>query len=123
MPSMTTRLLLDEMLSDDIAGQLCAKGHDVLAVVADPGLIALPDSGVLAHATTGGRAVVTRNIKDFMVLDAHCRASGSPHAGLVLVSTKTFPEDRNAIGALVRSLGKLLSEGGIEPSAVVFLQR
>lgn len=119
---MTARLLLDEMLGDDIAGQLRTRGHDVLAVVAELGLVGMPDSGLLAHASTDGRAVVTRNIKDFVVLDAHYRASGSLHAGLVLVSTKTFPEDRHAVGALVRSLDKLVSAGGIEPGAVVFLQ-
>lgn len=123
MSPVTTRLLLDEMLSDDIAAQLRTSGHDVLAVVADPGLVAMPDSGVLAHASTEGRALVSRNIKDFMALDAHYRASGSPHAGLVLVPTKTFPEDRHAVGALVRALDKLLSEGPIDPGAVVFLQR
>lgn len=118
-----TRLLLDEMLSDNIAQQLRDKGHDVLAVVADPGLVALPDSAVLGYATAENRMVVTKNIKDFIVLDAHYRAIGSPHAGLVLVSTKTFPEDRHVTGSLVRSLDKLLSQGGIDHGAVVFLQR
>jgi len=118
-----TLLLLDEMLSDAIGGQLRAKGHDVRAVVADPGLIGMPDAAVLAHATTAGRVVVTRNIKDFVVLDAHRRAAGSPHAGLVLVSANAFPEDRHAVDALVGSLDKLLSQGGIEPGAVVFLPR
>ena len=118
-----TRLLLDEMLSDEIAAQLRDKGHDVLAVVADPGLVALPDYRVLAHASAEGRVVVTKNSKDFLALDAHHRAAGSPHAGLVLVSTKTFPEDRNVTGSLVRSLDKLLSQGGIDQGTVVFLQR
>jgi hypothetical protein len=121
--SPVTRLLLDEMFSDDIAQRLRDKGHDVLVVVADPELVALPDSAVLAHATLENRVLVTKNIKDFMVLDAHYRASGSSHAGLVLVSTKTFPEDRHALGALVRSLDKLLSQGGIDHGTVVFLQR
>lgn len=122
MPPVT-RLLLDEMLSDDIAQQLRDKGHDVLAVVANHSLVALPDSAVLAHATSENRMVVTKNIKDFMVLDAHYRATGSPHAGLVLVSTKTFPEDRHITGSLVRSIDKLLSQGGVNHGAVVFLQR
>ena len=41
---MTYPLLLDEMFSGAIAEQLRAKGHDVLAVVADPALVALPTS-------------------------------------------------------------------------------
>lgn len=120
---MTTKLLLDEMLSDDIAAELRARDHDVRSVVADARLVGLPDSEVLAHATADGRAVVTRNIKDFVVLDAHGRAGDAPHAGLVLVSTKSFPEDRRAVGALVQSLDKLLSQGGVESGAVVFLRR
>ena len=58
-----TSLLLDEMFSCAIAGQLRGKGHDVLAVVADPALIGLPDDQILAHATETGRALVTANIK------------------------------------------------------------
>ena len=115
-------MLLDEMLSDALAEQLRAKGHDVLAVLADPALVAAPDTTVLAHAASAGRAVVTRNIKDFVALDATYRASGATHAGLVLVSTKTFPEDRNAPGALTRSLDALLTAGGIESGATVFLR-
>src|SRR5713226_9365144 len=69
-------LLLDEMFSGVIAGQLRAKGHDVLAVVTDPALVALPDDQVLAHAATAGRALVTANIKDFIPLDARYRAAG-----------------------------------------------
>jgi hypothetical protein len=43
-------LLLDEMLSGHIADALRSKGHDVLAVVADSALLALPDDQILAHA-------------------------------------------------------------------------
>lgn len=120
---MTDRLLLDEMLSGEIAARLRAQGHDVLAVVAEPALVASPDPVGRADAASQGRALVTRNIKDFMVLDAQFRASGSTHAGLVLVSTKAFPEDRHALDALVRALDKLLSSGGVETGGVVFLQR
>jgi Domain of unknown function (DUF5615) len=53
---MSYPLLLDEMLSAGIAEQLRAKGHDVLAVVADPALTALPDDQILAYAAApGGR--------------------------------------------------------------------
>ena len=117
------RLLLDEMLSDEIGEQLRARGHDVTAVVTDQTLLGAPDSAVLAHATEHGRAVVTRNIKDFLALDAQYRAGTATHAGLVLVSTKTFPEDDTAIGALVVALDALVAGGRPEPGAVLFLQR
>jgi nucleoside-diphosphate-sugar epimerase len=86
-----SRLLLDEMLSGAIAEQLRAKGHDVLAVVADPALTGLADDQILAQATATNRTLVTANIKDFIPLDARYRAAGQAHAGLVLISAKTFP--------------------------------
>lgn len=49
---MSYPLLLDEMFSGAIAEQLRAKGHDVLAVVADPALVALPDEQILARAAS-----------------------------------------------------------------------
>src|SRR6516164_10764502 len=107
--SVSFPLLLDEMLSGNIADELRAKGHDVLAVVADPALLALPDDQILAHATATGRALVTANIKDFMPLDSRCRAAGQDHPGLILVSTKTFPQDRGFTTAITAALGALLS--------------
>jgi hypothetical protein len=117
-------LLLDEMFSSTIAQQLRAKGHDVMAVVADPALTALPDDQVLAQAATAGRALVTANIKDFMPLDAEYRAAGHEHAGLILVSAKTFPQDRTFTAALVSSLSNLLDQPRpIQASQVLFLRR
>lgn len=120
---MRCALLLDEMLSHAIAQQLRSRGHDFVAVVEDPSLMALPDEEILAAAGAQGRAFVTANIKDFTPLDRRYRASGRTHAGLVLVSTKAFPQDRAFIGALVNALDKFLDEGRLLTDAVVFLQR
>ena len=54
---MSHPLLLDEMFSDGIAQQLRAKAHDVISVVADPALVALPDEQILACAALAGRAL------------------------------------------------------------------
>jgi Domain of unknown function (DUF5615) len=117
-------LLLDEMFSDTIAPQLRAKGHDVQAVVADPSLASLPDDQVLSHAAASGRALVTANIKDFMPLDARYRAAGQAHAGLILVSAKTFPQNRGYTGAVTSALAALLDEREqIGASQVTFLAR
>jgi hypothetical protein len=115
-------LLLDEMLSGVIAEQLRAPGHDVVAVVDDPALVGLPDEDILA-AAMGGRALVTANIKDFVPLDQRYKASGPAHAGLVLLSAKTFPQDRAFVGAIVSALDKLLNEETIRPGTLTFLQR
>jgi Domain of unknown function (DUF5615) len=117
-------LLLDEMFSDTIARQLRAKGHDVHAVVTDPSLASLPDDQILSHAAATGRALVTANIKDFMPLDAQYRAAGQAHAGLILVSAKTFPQNRSYTSAVTSALAALLDEHQqIEASQVTFLAR
>jgi Domain of unknown function (DUF5615) len=117
-------LLLDEMFSEDIAQQLRAQGHDVISIVADAALIGLPDDQVLAYATSEGRALVTANIKDFVPLDGRYRAAGQPHPGLILVSTKTFPQNRGFPSAITASLATLLSDTAkIQPGHVLFLTR
>ena len=116
-------LLLDQMFSDTIAEQLRARGHDVIAVVADPALVSLPDDQVLAQAVATGRALVTANVKDFMPLDSQCRAAGQAHAGLILVSTKTFPQDRSYTSAVTGALAALLDRERVQADQVIFLAR
>lgn len=105
---MSQPLLLDEMFSDSIAAELRAQGHDAISVVADPALIGLPDDQVLAYAASEGRALVTANIKDFVPLDGRYRASGQSHAGMILVSTKTFPQNRGFASAVKAALAELI---------------
>jgi uncharacterized protein DUF5615 len=121
---MSHPLLLDEMFSNAIAEQLRTKGHDVISVVANPALVALPDEQILAHAATDGRALVTANIKDFMPLDARYRAAGQVHHGLILVSTKAFPQNRSFTAAIATALEALLTGANkIQPSQVLFPTR
>ena len=121
---MSFPLLLDEMFSDAIAQQLRAKGHDVQAVVADPSLASLPDDQILSRAAGTGRALVTANIKDFMPLDARYRAAGQAHAGLILVSAKTFPQNRSYTSTVASALAALLDgREQIEAGEVTFLAR
>jgi hypothetical protein len=121
---MSYPLLLDEMFADRMAVALVRQGHDVVSVVTDPHLMAIPDDQVLAESTRRGRALVTFNVKDFLPLDAQYRARGQSHGGLVLVSSRTFPQDLSLTGSLVGSLGKLLADtSGIGPDQIVFLRR
>jgi Domain of unknown function (DUF5615) len=121
---MSQPLLLDEMFSDDIARQLRAAGYDVISVVADPALVGLPDDQVLAYAATEGRTLVTANIKDFVPLDGRYRAAGQAHAGLILVSTKAFPQKRGFPAAFTTSLAALLGEPAkVQSGQMLFLTR
>ena|ERR1700761_1776588 len=121
---MTTSLLLDEMFSGAIAGRLRAKGYDVLSVVTDQDLAGAPDDQVLARAASGGRALVTANIKDFLPLDSENRATGRTQAGLILVSAKTFPHTRSHSPAVADALLAVLeSESRMTEGQVIFLAR
>lgn len=118
------RLLLDEMFPHAMADQLNAKGHDVRAVVADPEFVGLPDEDILIGAAEAGRALVTANIKDFMPIDARYRAANRVHAGLIMVSSKTFPQNRAYVTAVTTALDALLAtDNGIQNGGVVFLAR
>jgi hypothetical protein len=117
-------LLLDEMFPEAMADQLSAKGHDVRAVVATPVFAGLPDEEILIGAAEAGRALVTANIKDFMPIDARYRATGRTHAGLIMISTKTFPQNRAYIAAVTTALNSLLTSTLDELGGqIVFLQR
>lgn len=98
------RLLLDEMLSGEIARQLREAGHDVQAVVEDRELIGVADEDVLARATADRRCVVTATVRDFAALHAQWADAGRSHAGIVYVVTKAFPQDRSFLGIVVRAL-------------------
>ena len=121
---MPRPLLLDEMFPGAMAEQLSAKGHDVRAVVASPLFAGLPDEEILIGAAEAGRALVTANIKDFMPIDARYRATGRTHAGLIMVSTKTFPQNRTYVAAVTMALNSLLTSTSDELAGqIVFLQR
>lgn len=121
---MSQPLLLDEMFTDDIAQQLRTKGYDVISVVADPALAGLPGDQILGYATAEGRALVTANIKEFVPLDARYRAADQSDAGLILVSTKTFPQNRGFPSAVTTALAALLSGAAkIKSAQVLFLTR
>ena len=106
-----------------MAEQLCAKGHDVRAVVTSPEFTGLPDEEILTGATEAGRSPVTANIKDFMALHARYRAADRPHAGLILVSTRTFPQDRAFVTAVTSALNSLLAAQAASAGDAVFLPR
>jgi hypothetical protein len=112
------------MFPKAMADQLCAKGYDVRAVVASPEFIGLPDDEIIIGATEAGRALVTANIKDFMPIDARYRTTHRTHAGLIMVSTKTFPQSRNYVTAVTSALNSLLAgDGAIPAGGVIFLAR
>ena len=111
------------MFPGAMAEQLSAKGHDVRAVAASPLFAGLPDEEILIGAAEAGRALVTANIKDFMPIDARYRSTDRTHAGLIMVSTKTFPQNRAYVAAVTTALNSLLASTSDELAGqIVFLQ-
>lgn len=109
-------MLLDEMLSPDIAKQLRSAGADVLAISEEAHLRGTSDADVLILAAAEGRLLVTDNIQDFAPLDALWAAQGRSHAGVLFISSKAYPQDRARTGRLVAALRRRL-ESGTWPTA------
>jgi predicted nuclease of predicted toxin-antitoxin system len=119
---VSTRLALDEMFSPQLADELGRRGHDVVAVAADPGLVGLPDEQILEWATEQERCLATENVKDYEVLRRAAAAQGRAHAGLLNCSPVRFPRDRRFLGALVVALDKLIATGQLPgPDDVAWL--
>jgi hypothetical protein len=62
------------------------------------------DPGVLEMAAREGQVLLTDNIKDVAALDAIWAAQGRTHAGVLFISSRTYPQNRARIGALVAVL-------------------
>jgi hypothetical protein len=57
-----------------------------------------------------------------MPIDARYRAASRSHAGLIMVSSKSFPQSRGYVIAVTSALDALLAaDGVIQAGAVVFL--
>lgn len=122
--SLAARLLLDEMLSAQIAVQLRDRGNDVIAVVEVPELISSADEDILAAATDQRRCFVTANVRDFAPLNAQWSRLGKVHAGIIHVVTAAFPQDRSYVGAIVTSLGAVIAAGQVPSDGQeLFLRR
>lgn len=111
------RLLLDEHLSPEIARQLRARGHDVIAVAEREDLKGRSDRVHFAALPDQQRVIVTRDLGDFRPLLAQALRSGAQTYGLVCVPRR-FPLSRKDTGRLVRALEALL-ETHASPDAAI----
>ncbi len=84
------RLLLDEMLSGEIATQTKLSGIDALALVTEVELRGMPDSKVLELARSQSRILVTANIRDFEFLNILWLAEARIHSGILYINSKAY---------------------------------
>lgn len=101
---MKVAFLLDEHLSPVIAEQLRARSIEAVAVAERADLRTRADPDILESASSEGRVLVTRNIRDFIALDASWAGSGRRHGGILFVATRRFPENASLIGNLTKAL-------------------
>lgn len=112
-------LLLDEMLSPDIARRLVKAGVDCRAVADEPALRALDDADVLGAAVRDDRILVTNNVPDFEMLRRRFAAEGQRVPGLIDTSDAAFPRSRAFVPRLAAALEdaarhhRVASHGGV----------
>jgi hypothetical protein len=101
------RLAVDHHYSTRIVSRLRDRGLDVIAV-AERGWQADDDEALLALCRGEGRALLTNNVGDFVVIARRWAAEGRSHAGLVFTSDTSMPRGRQTIGQYVRALEQLM---------------
>lgn len=99
-----TALLLDEMFSPRLADQLRNQGLDATAVLEVPELVEESDAQILEYATSHNQILVTANISDFVAISSDWANLSRRHAGLILVSAKTFPRNSSRQSAMAAAL-------------------
>lgn len=58
---------------------------------------------------TEGRALLTNNVRDFVVITRRWAMEGRSHGGLVFISDSSMPRSRQTIGHYVRARDQLLN--------------
>ena len=98
------KVYLDEDLSPTIAVLLRQRGVDATSAH-DVGNSQLADRAQLEYATREGRAIVTRNVVDFLLLARDAVATNTRHAGIVLMPSSFRGDEYQAIAdAIVEGL-------------------
>ena len=108
------KLLLDEMLTPDIARELRARGHDVEAVTGHPDWEGLSDPQIMVVARTEHRAIVTNNLRDYRPLHSEAvTPGGRGHFGMIFVPgsyRRTKADTGRIIAALEAKLAQYPGE-------------
>lgn len=102
------KLLLDEMYTPEIAAQLRRRKHDVEAISGSPHT-GISDPQVVALAASQRRALLTNNVRDFMVVHGEFLKAGEHHFGLLFTDDGSMPRGTGTIGFYVQSLDEFLT--------------
>jgi Domain of unknown function (DUF5615) len=104
------KLLLDEMMSSEIAVQLRRRKHDVTSVSEYKKQPPMSDPEVMDLARIEHRAVVTNNVRDFRILHAAALLPEAPgHYGIVFMSGQ-YRRTKSDVGRIISALEAKLRE-------------
>jgi predicted nuclease of predicted toxin-antitoxin system len=95
---MPIKFYTDSHIAKAVTTQLRRRSVDIVRCQ-EVGMDEADDPEQLEYAVAQGRTIITSD-EDFLALHALWQASGRIHAGIVYV----FPENREAIGLMVREL-------------------
>ncbi|TKB67396.1 MAG: hypothetical protein E8D52_12530 [Nitrospira sp.] len=84
------KFYLDEHIHLTMASLLHARGIDCITT-RDAGNFGFSDEAQLAFATSQGRAILTFNHKDFLLLAKQWHETGRSHAGIILSKELPIP--------------------------------
>src|SRR5262249_10250778 len=114
------KVYLDENLSPEIACLLRDRGVDAISAH-DPRKHQVADRAQLALATAEGRAIVTRDVVDFLLLSSQMIAANTEHARIIVVPARFRGNEFQEIVAGIHEIVRQYP-GGLRGS-VVYLQR
>lgn len=114
------KVYLDENLSPEIARLLRDRGIDAVSAH-ELRKHQVADRAQLALATAEGRALVTRDVVDFLLLSGQMIAANTEHAGIIVVQASFRGNEFQEIAAGIHEIVRQYP-GGLRGS-VVYLQR
>lgn len=95
-------LLLDEDVRVVLGQILRQRGHDAVHVL-ETGRAGRSDPEQLAYAASQGRAILTHNIRDYILLDKQYRRESREHAGIIVSDQLSL---RDLLQRTLRFLGR-----------------
>lgn len=104
------RFYLDEDLAPRVAQMLRRRGIDAVSAH-ELGNTQLTDREQLDRAVRQGRCLVSANARDFIVLGRAAIAAGTPHAGIVLCSSRAHGGDVAGLARRLTEMTRLYPRG------------
>ena len=104
------KVYLDENLSPRIAEILRTAGIDAVSAH-EAGRTGIDDRSQLSHAAQEGRAMVTCDVSDFLVLAAEAISANAEHAGIILVPPRLPARALSEIAAAIQAIAARYPEG------------